>query len=275
MDYLHEIFSLRGKTAVITGGGGVLGSSMALALARAGAQVVVISLHIASALKVAEAIQAEGHTALALACDVTDIAALGAAYQRITQEFAAIDILINGAGGNHPKATTSTVQSFFQLDPEALEQVYRLNFMGTLLPCQIFGRSMVERGQGCIVNISSMVALRPVTNVLAYGAAKSAMTNFTQWLAVHMAEHYSPRIRVNALAPGFFLTEQNRYLLTNASDGNFTPRAQAILAHTPAQRLGVPEDLISTLLWLVSPASSFVTGAVVPVDGGFSAFGGV
>lgn len=275
MEYLQSMFSLRDKTAVITGGGGVLGSALALALARAGARVVIISLHAQSAQKVAEAIQAEGQQALALACDVTDRAALAEAYQLIKQTFGSVDILVNGAGGNRPQATASPTQPFFQLDPEALEQAYNLNFMGTLLPCQIFGQGMVERGQGCIVNISSMAALRTITNVVAYSAAKSAVTNFTQWLAVHMAQQYSPHIRVNALAPGFFLTEQNRYLLTNEHDGSYTPRGLAILAHTPAQRLGAPEDLVSTLLWLVSPASSFVTGVVVPVDGGFSTFSGV
>jgi NAD(P)-dependent dehydrogenase (short-subunit alcohol dehydrogenase family) len=275
MEYLQSLFSLHDKTAVITGGGGVLGRALALALARAGAKVVVMSLHMQSAQKVAEAIQAEGRQAMALACDVTDGVALAGAYQLIRQTFGPIDILVNGAGGNRPQATTSPTQPFFQLDPNALEQASKLNFMGTLLPCQIFGEGMAERSQGCIVNISSMAALRTITNVVAYSAAKSAVTNFTQWLAVHMAQQYSPRIRVNALAPGFFLTEQNRFLLTNEHDGSFTLRGQAILAHTPAQRLGEPEDLVSTLLWLVSPASSFVTGVVVPVDGGFSIFSGV
>lgn len=275
MEYLQTLFGLHDKTAVITGGGGVLGRELALALARAGAKVVVISLHEQSAQKVAQIIQAEGYQALALACDVTDSEALAEASRRISETYGAIDILVNGAGGNQPQATTSPAQSFFQLAPEALEQTYRLNFMGTLLPSQIFGQSMVERGQGCIVNISSMAALRTITNVVSYSAAKSAVTNFTQWLAVHMAQQYTPRIRVNALAPGFFLTEQNRFLLTNKEDGSSTPRGQAILAHTPAQRLGVPADLVSTLLWLVSPASDFVTGVVVPVDGGFSVFSGV
>lgn len=275
MEYLQSLFSLRDKTAVITGGGGVLGRALALALARAGAKVAVISLHAQSAQKVADAIQAEGQQAQALACDVTDSAALAEAYQLITSAFGPIDILVNGAGGNQPQATTSPTRPFFQLAPEALEQAYKLNFMGTLLPSQIFGQGMVERGQGSIVNISSMAALRTITNVVAYSAAKSAVTNFTQWLAVHMAQQYSPRIRVNALAPGFFLTEQNRFLLTDERDGSYTPRGQAILAHTPAQRMGVPDDLVSTMLWLVSPASAFVTGVVVPVDGGFSIFSGV
>src|SRR5690348_2993668 len=259
VEYLSELFGLQDKTAVITGGGGVLGSVMALALARAGARVVVIGLHLSSAQKVADTIQAEGLQALALACDVTDRAALEEAYRRITDKFVNIDILVNGAGGNQSGATVSPTQTFFQLDQKALERTFGLNFMGTLLPSQVFGQSMVEQGAGCIVNISSMAALRTITNVVAYSAAKAAVTNFTQWLAVHMAQQYSPAIRVNALAPGFFLTEQNRYLLTN-SDGTLTPRGEAIISHTPAGRLGLPDDLAGTLLWLVSPAAAFVTG---------------
>ncbi len=275
MEYLTQQFGLTGVTALVTGGGGVLGSALAYALAQAGARVVIISLHAESANKVAETIRTAGGEALGLACDVTDRAALEVAEQRVRETFGAPDILVNGAGGNQPGATTGVGKTFFDLDEQALESVYRLNFAGTLLSCQVFGRSMAERGQGCIVNISSMSALRPLTNVVAYGGAKAAVTNFTSWLAVHMAREYSPRIRVNALAPGFFLTEQNRFLLTSAEDGSFTARGLGILAHTPAGRLGVPEDLAGTLLWLVSPSASFVTGIVVPVDGGFAAFGGV
>ena len=275
MEYLASHFGLQGQTAVVTGGGGILGSPMVIALARAGARVAVLSLHSESANKVAEAVRAEGGQALGLACDVTERAALEAASEEITRTFGPVDILVNGAGGNRPQATTNKEQAFFQLDKHAFDAVYQLNFTSTVLSCQVFGQQMAERGQGCIVNISSMSALRPLTNVVAYSAAKAAMTNFTQWLAVHMASEYDPRIRVNALAPGFFLTEQNRYLLTNAQDGSLTARGQAILAHTPARRLGAPEDLVGTLLWLVSPSASFVTGIVVPVDGGFSSFGGV
>lgn len=275
MNYLTTQFSLQNQIAVVTGGGGVLGSTLSYTLARAGARVAVLSLHAESAQKAAEAIQAEGGQAISLACDVTDRAALEAAQQQITQRLGPIDILVNGAGGNRPQATTSKTQSFFELDQQAIENVSQLNFTGTVLSCQVFGKSMAERKQGCIINIASMSSLRPLTNVVAYSAAKAAVTNFTGWLAVHMAREYSPYIRVNALAPGFFLTEQNRFLLTNAEDGSFTARGQAILAHTPAGRLGEPEDLAGTLLWLASPSASFVTGIVVPVDGGFSAFSGV
>jgi NAD(P)-dependent dehydrogenase (short-subunit alcohol dehydrogenase family) len=271
----QALFDIRGLTAVITGGGGVLGNAMARALAGAGARVVVISLHEASSAKAVEAIQAEGGEALGIACDVTDRAALEQAREEIVRRFASIDILINGAGGNRPAATTSAERSFFDLDPQAITEVFNLNFTGTLLASQVFGRSMVEQGRGCIVNITSMSALRPLTRVSTYSAAKSAVANFTQWLAVHMAQEYSPAIRVNAIAPGFFLTEQNRFLLTETETGALTPRGQAIASHTPMGRFGVPDDLVGTLLWLVSPASSFVTGTVIPVDGGFSAFSGV
>jgi NAD(P)-dependent dehydrogenase (short-subunit alcohol dehydrogenase family) len=205
---------------------------------------------------------------------VLDRAALQRSRQEVAEMLGPVDILINAAGGNAPAATTSSAQPFFDLDAEAASGVFDLNFTGTFQTCQVFGREMAERGQGCIVNVASMSALRPLTRVPAYGAAKAAVVNFTQWLAVHMAQEYSPQIRVNALAPGFFLTEQNRYLLLDAQ-GNPTPRAQAILGHTPSGRLGRPDDLAGTLLWLVSPAAAFITGVVIPVDGGFSAFGGV
>ncbi|MBV9709994.1 MAG: SDR family oxidoreductase [Ktedonobacteraceae bacterium] len=272
---IQTLFQVQGQTAVITGGSGVLGQAMAHALAEAGARVAIISRRAETSDAVARAINANGGQARGIACDVTDQNALKAAHEQVKRAFGSIDILINGAGGNQLHATTAPGRSFFDLSPEAIEGVFNLNFTGTILSSQVFGRDMAERGQGCIVNIASMSSLKPLTNVPVYSAAKSAVTNFTQWLAVHMAQEYSPNIRVNAMAPGFFLTEQNRFLLTDKESGEFTPRGQKILAHTPAGRLGVPEDLIGTLLWLISPASAFVTGIVVPVDGGFSAFGGV
>jgi NAD(P)-dependent dehydrogenase (short-subunit alcohol dehydrogenase family) len=271
----HTLFDIQGQTAVITGGGGGLGSAMAHALAGAGARVAVLSLHAASSAKVVESIRAAGGEAIAIACDVMDRAALEQACAEILRSFASIDILINAAGGNSPQATTSATTSFFDLDVQAIDAVLALNFTGTFQSCQVFGRSMVEQGHGCIVNIASMNALRPLTRVPAYSAAKAAVANFTQWLAVHMAQEYSSHIRVNAISPGFFITELNRYLLTDAQSGGMTPRGKAILQHTPMGRLGKPEDLVGTLLWLVSPASAFVTGVVVPVDGGFSSFSGV
>ncbi len=272
---LRALFDIQGKTAVITGGSGGLGSAMAQTLAGAGAQVAIISRRQETAARVADEIQAAGGRALGIACDVVDHAALVAAVAQITAAFGPIDILINGAGGNQPEATTSVDRSFFELDSAAIDRVFALNFAGTLKCCQVFGRGMAERGEGCIINIASMNSLRPLTRIPAYSAAKAAVVNFTQWLAVHMAQEYSAAIRVNAIAPGFFLTEQNRFLLTNQQDGSYTARGQTILAHTPMGRLGEPDDLIGALLWLASPAASFVTGIVVPVDGGFSAFSGV
>ena len=271
---LRTLFNVSGLTAVITGGSGQLGRAMAQALAQAGVQVAIISLHAETSRTVAEAIQSSGGQALGIACDVLDRAAIERSVEQVTGTFGPVDILINAAGGNQPQATTTDDQTFFDLDMQAVNRVFGLNFAGTFQCCQVFGRSMAERGQGCIVNVASMNALRPLTRIPAYSAAKAAVANFTQWLAVYMAQEYSPRIRVNALAPGFFLTEQNHYLLIDA-DGNMTQRGQVILSHTPAGRLGKPEDLVSTLLWLVSPASAFVTGIVVPVDGGFSSFSGV
>lgn len=273
MDW-KALFGAEGRTAVVTGGSGELGRAMASALARAGARVAILARHEDKANSVAEAIRAEGGAAIAVACDVLDRAALERSRDEVASAFGPADILINGAGGNSPAATTSADQPFFDLDAAAVNQVFALNFTGTFQACQVFGRAMVERGQGCIVNVTSMSALRPLTRIAAYSPAKAAVANFTQWLAVHMAQEYSPNIRVNALAPGFFLTEQNRYLLTN-SDGTMTPRGQAIISHTPAGRLGAPDDLAGALLWLVSPAAAFVTGVVVPVDGGFAAFSGV
>jgi NAD(P)-dependent dehydrogenase (short-subunit alcohol dehydrogenase family) len=270
-----SLFNIQGQTAVITGGSGQLGRTMAEGLAEAGVQVAILSLNAGTSAMVAGAIRGNGGQAIGIACDVMDRAALERALEQVTSAFGPIDILINAAGGNHPQATTSAEHTFFDLDPRAVDHVFGLNFMGTLQSCQVFGRGMAERGQGCIVNIASMNALRPLTRIPAYSAAKAAVANFTQWLAVHMAQEYSLRIRVNAISPGFFLTEQNRFLLIEAESGAMTPRGQTILNHTPMGRLGRPEDLVGTLLWLVSPASAFVTGTVIPVDGGFSAFSGV
>jgi NAD(P)-dependent dehydrogenase (short-subunit alcohol dehydrogenase family) len=272
---VQALFDVRGRTAVITGGSGHFGRAMALALAQAGVQVAILGRHAETAKTVAEAIQAEGGSALGIACDVLSRASLEQSREQVTSAFGPVDMLINAAGGNSPAATTSTEQSFFDLDAEAANRVTDLNFAGTFQSCQVFGRGMADRGQGCIVNITSMSALRPLTRVPAYGAAKAAVANFTQWLAVHMAQEYSPLIRVNAMAPGFFLTEQNRYLMVDAQSGAITPRGQTIIDHTPMGRLGAPEDLVGTLFWLVSPASAFVTGVVIPVDGGFSSFSGV
>jgi NAD(P)-dependent dehydrogenase (short-subunit alcohol dehydrogenase family) len=271
---VQAYFDVRGRTAVITGGSGHLGRAMASALAQAGVQVAILGRHLETAQTVAQSIEAEGGKALAVACDVLDRGSLEHSQQQITSALGPVDMLINAAGGNSPSATTSAEQRFFDLDTQAVTRVFGLNFTGTFQSCQIFGRGMAQRGQGCIVNITSMSGLRPLTRVPAYSAAKAAIVNFTQWLAVHMAQEYTPAIRVNALAPGFFLTEQNHYLMLDAA-GKLTARGQTIVDHTPMGRLGTPEDLPGTLLWLVSPASAFVTGVVIPVDGGFSSFSGV
>jgi NAD(P)-dependent dehydrogenase (short-subunit alcohol dehydrogenase family) len=207
--------------------------------------------------------------------DVLDAESLGQAALTIMDRFGRIDALINAAGGNKPEATTRPDQSFFDLPADALRWVIDLNLLGTILPCQVFGRLMAERGEGVILNVSSMNAFRPLTRIPAYSAGKAGVSNFTQWLAVHMAQHYSPRIRVNAIAPGFFLTSQNRFLLKEAEGGELTPRGRTIIAHTPMGRFGEPADLFGAVLWLLSDASAFVTGIVVPIDGGFSAFSGV
>jgi len=274
-DYLKELYGLPGKVAAVTGGGGVLCGTMSRALGRIGAKVAVLDLFEEAAQRVADDIVREGGEAIAVQCDVLDRTSLEAARDAVLARFGRLDILINGAGGNKKQATTSPDLPFFDLPADAVRWVFELNLLGTLLPSQVFGRLMAEQGEGCILNISSMNAFRPLTRIPAYSAAKAAVSNFTQWLAVHMAQEYSPNIRVNALAPGFFLTAQNRFLLIDQASGELTPRGRTIIEHTPLGRFGDPEDLLGTLLWLLSPASAFVTGIVVPVDGGFSAFSGV
>lgn len=264
-----------GKVAVVTGGGGALCSVLSFALAQAKAKVAVLDLNIQAAEKVVEGIKARDGEGLALACNVTDRESLDSSLEEIHEALGPIDILIDGAGGNHPKATTSIDLPFFALEETAVDHVFDLNFKGTFLACQVFGRDMVEGGEGVIINIVSMNAFRPLTRIPAYSAAKSAVANFTQWLAVHMAKEYSPRIRVNAIAPGFLLTHQNRFLLIDEDTGDLTPRGQSIIDHTPQGRFGEPRDLITTMMWLLTEGAEHVTGIVVPVDGGFSAFSGV
>jgi NAD(P)-dependent dehydrogenase (short-subunit alcohol dehydrogenase family) len=266
-------FRLDGKIALITGGGGVLGAVFARALAEAGAKVWVTDVAEQRATAVADELTQSGLAAESMCVDAMQRSSLEAAAKQV----GTIDILINSAGGNMKEATTSPELSFFDLPLNATEKVVALNlFGGAILPAQVFGRAMADRAEGgVILNISSMNALRPLTRIPGYSAAKAAVSNFTQWLAVHMAQEYNPRIRVNALAPGFFLTEQNRFLLTDADTGQFTARGETIVAHTPMGRLGDPAELAGTTLWLCSDAAAFVTGIVVPVDGGFSAFSGV
>jgi NAD(P)-dependent dehydrogenase (short-subunit alcohol dehydrogenase family) len=270
----NNFYDIQGKTAVVTGGGGVLCTGMCHALARAGAQVAVLDLREEAAATVAQGITKEGGKAIAVACNVLDKGELTAGAQKVEEAFGGVDFLINGAGGNRKEATTTPDLPFFDLPSEAIRGVFDLNFLGVFLPSQVFGSQMAKQGEGVILNISSMNAFRPLTRIPAYSAAKAAVSNFTQWLAVYLAQEISPGLRVNALAPGFFLTEQNRYLLTTQS-GELTERGKKIIEHTPMRRFGSPEDLIGTMFWLLSPASAFVTGVVVPIDGGFSAFSGV
>ncbi|MDI9499491.1 MAG: SDR family oxidoreductase [Clostridiaceae bacterium] len=290
-----DLFSLKGKKAVLLGGGGILGAAMVKGLVDAGADVAVCDLDPERAQAVADSVisgaagekackdtadgdpAAKKPVAKAYRVDAMDIDSIKAAAAAIFEDFGGVDILVNAVGGNMKGATTSEEVSFFDLDAGMLDKVVKLNFMaGAVLPSQVFGSEMVKNENGgVIINISSMNAFRPLTRIPGYSAAKAAVSNFTQWLATDLARKYGDRIRVNAIAPGFFLTEQNRFLLTDPETGEFTQRGRTIVEHTPMGRLGRPEDLIGTLIWLCSDASGFVTGIVVPVDGGFSAFSGV
>ena len=272
---LDKKYDFAGRSIVITGGTGVLGAEITSTLIGCNADVAIVSRDPSAAEKIAQRFSKGKGRYLFVRGDVLEKQTLENASQQILKEFGRIDCLVNAAGGNNPKATTTPTTSFFDLPEDALKFVTNLNLLGTILSSQVFAKSMVERGEGVILNFSSMNAFRPLTRIAAYSSAKAAVSNFTQWLAVHMAKEYSPRIRVNAIAPGFFLTEQNRFLLTEKATGALTSRGQSIMDHTPMGRFGVPEDLIGAVLWLLSPASSFVTGVVLPVDGGFSAYSGV
>jgi NAD(P)-dependent dehydrogenase (short-subunit alcohol dehydrogenase family) len=278
--------NLKDQVAVITGGGGILCSVMADALAQCGAKVAILDLKPELAQKAADQITNAGGVARGFACNVLEKASIEQAHAQVKAAFGPVDILINGAGGNHPKGTTSKeflsredltakkegVVTFYDLTVEGIQFVFNLNFLGTFLPTQVFSKDMVQKGRGNIINISSMNAFKPLTKIPAYSAAKAGVSNFTQWLAVHFSK---TGVRVNALAPGFFLTDQNRSLLTQA-DGSLTARGNTITSHTPQGHFGKPEDLLGTLLWLLSnEGSGFVTGQVIAVDGGFSAFSGV
>jgi NAD(P)-dependent dehydrogenase (short-subunit alcohol dehydrogenase family) len=275
LDELKALYDFSGKSVVITGGAGILGGEMACALVGCRANVAILDRDPALAERLLSRLPTNVGRFIIVYGDVLDAGKLAVARDRIIAEFGRVDALINAAGGNAPQATTGPDASFFDLPPEALRGVLDLNLLGTLLPAQVFGRLMAEQKGGVILNVSSMNALRPLTRIPAYSAAKAAVSNFTQWLAVHMAQEYSPQIRVNAIAPGFFLTDQNRFLLTEKGTGALTARGKKILEHTPMARFGVPEDLLGAVLWLLSPASAFVTGAVIPVDGGFNAYSGV
>jgi len=275
LEEISKYYDFSGKTVVITGGAGILGGEMACALVGCHASVAVLDRDPKLFDRFVHRIDTSVGKCIVVYGDVLDRDVLEETAKKIVETFGRIDILINAAGGNNPRASTSAERSFFDLPTDAVRFVFDLNLLGTIIPSQIFGRYMAKQGDGVIINISSMNSFRPLTRIPAYSAAKAGVSNFTQWLAVHMAQEYSPKIRVNAIAPGFFLTDQNRFLLTNEKSGELTDRGRAIVSHTPMGRFGNPEDLLGTLLWLMSPASAFVTGVVVPVDGGFAAFSGV
>ena len=281
---LPFMIDLKGKTAVVTGGGGVLCSGFAKAIAQTGAAVAILDINEAAAKKLAEEINADGGRAMGVAANVLEKESLEKAKKEINDAFGTVDILLNGAGGNNPKGTTTKdyfnpededlegVKTFFDLDPSGVEFVFNLNFLGTLLPTQVFAHDLIGKKDACIINVSSMNAFTPLTRIPAYSGAKAAVSNFTQWLAVHFSK---VGIRVNAIAPGFFLTQQNKTLLLD-ENGNYTERSKKIISQTPMERFGKAEELAGTLLWLLDyNASSFVTGVVVPVDGGFAAYSGV
>ncbi len=281
---LPFMIDLKGKTAVVTGGGGVLCSGFAKAIAQTGAAVAILDINEAAAKKLADEINADGGRAMGVAANVLEKESLEKAKKEINDAFGTVDILLNGAGGNNPKGTTTKdyfnpededlegVKTFFDLDPSGVEFVFNLNFLGTLLPTQVFAHDLIGKKDACIINVSSMNAFTPLTRIPAYSGAKAAVSNFTQWLAVHFSK---VGIRVNAIAPGFFLTQQNKTLLLD-ENGNYTERSKKIISQTPMERFGKTEELVGTLLWLLDyNASSFVTGVVVPVDGGFAAYSGV
>ena len=274
--FLGELFDLSGRTAVVTGATGTLGGEMARGLSRAGAKVGILGRREAKAAEIVAEVEAAGGKALALPADVLDRGQLEAVRAEVVDRWGRLDILVNAAGGNVPEAVVAPDAEIFGVPEDALRRVFDLNLLGTVLPVQVFAEVMA-RGrdpEGCIVNVSSMAAQRPLTRVLGYSAAKAAVDNFTRWLAVELASKHGAGMRVNAIAPGFFLGEQNRAMLVN-EDGSLTERGSDIVGHTPAGRFGEPEELVGTLIWLCSPAARFVTGVVVPVDGGFSAFAGV
>ena len=279
-----DFSDIRGKVCVITGGAGIIGRAICDALASKGIQTAIIDLDISAATELAESLSKKyGTRCIGVQANVLDKGTLLQAKEVITGKLGPVDFLINGAGGNSPEATTKTEQivaggdvpledSFFGLNLQGFDKVFALNFSGTLLPTMVFASDMAKRGEGVIINISSMNSFRPLTKIPAYSAAKASVNNFTQWLAVHLAK---TGVRVNAVAPGFFLTNQNRFLLVDERTGKATPRGEKIMANTPVGHYGKPEDLQGAVLFLLSGMSSFITGIVLPVDGGYSAYGGV
>ncbi len=274
-DDLMKMYDFTGKTFAVTGGGGALGGDVVTALAGCGANVMVLDRNLSRLEALKESLGERGSLVDGVTVDVMKRDSLEAAAEAINKRFGTLYGLVNAAGGNSPRATASPTMSYFDIPEDALRFVLDLNILGTMMPCQILAKQMVEAGEGVILNYSSMNAYRPLTNIAAYSASKAAITNFTAWLATYLAQNYSGKIRVNAIAPGFFLGEQNRFLVQDKDTGGWTARGQKIVDHTPMGRFGNPEDLLGAVLWLLSPAASFVTGITVPVDGGFSAYAGV
>jgi NAD(P)-dependent dehydrogenase (short-subunit alcohol dehydrogenase family) len=270
-----KIFDIKGKVAVLTGGAGILCSEIAKAIGEHGGKLAILDIEEDNLKPLSGHLSKMEIEHITIKTNVLDKKSLEEAAKKTLDKFGRVDILINGAGGNKTEATTSPDLSFFDLPEDAIKWVFNLNFIGTFLTSQVFGKIIKDQGEGVILNVSSMSAYAPMTKVSAYSAAKAAINNFTKWLAVHMSQNYSDKIRVNAIAPGFFLTEQNRYLLMNKDDKTLTDRGDTIINQTPMKRFGAPCDLISTVLWLISPGAEFVHGAVIPIDGGFSAFSGV
>jgi NAD(P)-dependent dehydrogenase (short-subunit alcohol dehydrogenase family) len=267
-------FDVSGKTAVITGAAGVICSTMAREMAKKGVEVALLDLRDDKAQIIADEINAAGGTAIACRADVLDRESLNKARNYVMERFTHLDILINGAGGNKKEATTSSDISFFNINTDAIKWVFDLNVTGAVLTTQVFGELIAKQGHGTIINIASMASILPLTNTIAYSGAKAAVANFTQWMATHLNQNYSRAIRVNAIAPGFLLTEQNRFLMQK-EDGTSTERGRRVLDKTPMARYGEPEELAGPVIWLCSDAASFVNGAVIPIDGGFSAFWGI
>ncbi len=274
MSFLDKLFNLKGKTAILTGGGGVLAGAIASGLSQAGVNIVLADIRKENAEQAAGKINSNGGNAIGLACNVLDKTSLEEVKKQVLKKFETIDILVNAAGGNMPGATINPENTVFDVKIEDLDKVTDLNYKGTLLPSLIFGKTMSEQGWGNIINISSMAAMSAITRVLGYSAAKAAVSNLTQWMAMELAMKFSDRIRVNAIAPGFFIGDQNRALLTNP-DGSYTGRGNQVISNTPMGRFGEAHELIGAVLYLVSDSASFVTGVVLPVDGGFNFFSGV
>ena len=274
MNYLETLYSIENRVTVLTGGGGILAGALAKGFIQAKAKVVLLDINKENLMETIESFKNIGYDVLGFQCDVLDETSVKKTHQKILDAFKRIDILINAAGGNMHGATIGIDQTVFDLPMDQFKKVMDLNFHGTVLPTMIFGKSMANQKSGSVINISSMASSRVITRVVGYSAAKAAIDNFTKWMAVELAQKFSSGIRVNAIAPGFLLTEQNRTLLTN-EDGSLTERGKNIIKSTPFQRFGEPEELVGTVIWLASDASKFITGAIIPIDGGFSVFSGI